>query len=89
MGIVVSPSQPKKRPILSPPPPSPSPRRQAADTVFLSSSSLSLPFLFLKKIATRQKEPSCGGLRPPSVLSKAPLVLGTPFQGSCGPPSTF
>lgn len=77
----------KKRPILSPPPPSP--RRQAADTVFLSSSSLSLPFLFLKKIAARQKEPSCGGLWPPSALSKAPLVLGTPFQGRCGPPGKF
>lgn len=78
----------KKRPILSPPPTFP-PRRQAADTVFLSSSSVSLPFLFLKKIAARQKEPSCSGLWPPSVLSKAPLVLGTPFQGRCGPPGKF
>lgn len=39
--------------------PPPSPRRQAVDAVFLSSSSLPLPFLFLKKIAARQKGPSC------------------------------
>lgn len=32
----------------------------------------SLPFLFLKKIAAWQKGPSCGGLWPPSGLSKGP-----------------
>lgn len=72
----------EKRPILSPPPPSP--RRHAADTVFLSSSSLSLPFLFLKKIAALQKGPSCVGLGPPSALRKAPPALGTPSREGVG-----
>lgn len=72
-----------------PPQPSPSPRRQDEETVFLSSPSLSFPFLFLKKIAFRQRGPSCGGLWPPSALSKALLVLRTPFPGRREPPGKF
>lgn len=79
-------SSTQKRPILFPSPFSH--RRQAADTVFLSSSS-SLPFLFLKKIAAQQKGPSCGGLCPPSAFCKAPLVLRSSFRGKRGPPGTF
>ena len=80
-GPILSPSHPT--------PPSPSPRRQDEETVFLSSSSLSFPFLFLKKIAVRQRGPSCGGLWPPSALSKALLVLRTPFPGRREPPGKF
>lgn len=67
-----------------PTPPPPSHRRQDEEPVFLSSSSLSFPFLFLKKIAIRQRGPSCGGLWPPSALSKALLVLRTPFPSREG-----
>jgi hypothetical protein len=58
----------------------PRPKRQVSDTAFLPSSSS--PFLFLKKIVAWQKGPSCGDLWPPSVLSKALMVLKTlPREG--------
>lgn len=81
MGQFCPSHQPKPTHSIPTPPP---PRRQAAETVFLSSSSLSLPFLFLKKIDAWQKGPSCVGLWPASELSKARPVLRTPFPGKAG-----
>lgn len=79
----------KKRPILSHPHPHPGSKLGTVFS-FLSPPSVSLFFLlFVKKIAAWQKEPSCGGLWPPSALSKAPLVLRIPFQGRCGLPGKF
>lgn len=58
-------------------------------TLFSFLPPPSLPFLFLKKIAARQKGPSCGGLWLREALSKAPPVLGTPSWGRRWPPGTL
>lgn len=64
----------QKRPVLSHPHPHAGGKLR---TLFFFLPPPSLPFLFLKKIAARQKGPSCGGLWLCKALSKAPPVLGT------------
>lgn len=73
----------EKRPILSPPPPSP--RRHAADTVFLSSSSLS-PFFIFKENSRPAEGPQLRWSRAAQRAQEGAAGPRNPFPGRRGLP---